>query len=55
MNTEAVSYAKSLSEAWNEFVDKHGFFYAELQHSDKIGKAYMAGWITGIGSINGNR
>ena len=45
-----VSYAKALSDAWTEFVDKHKV----INSSDKIGQAFMAGWITGIGSINGN-
>ena len=56
MNTEAISYAQSLTDAWNEFVDKHGIYFAEMhtENADKIGKAYMAGWITGIGSINAN-
>ena len=52
-----VSYAKAVSDAWNEFVDKHHFSFSELhtEKADKVGKAFMAGWITGIGSINGNR
>lgn len=51
-----VNYAKAVSDAWTEFVDKHGFSFSDMhtEQSDKIGKAFMAGWITGIGSINGN-
>lgn len=52
----AVNYAKALSDAWQGFVDKHGFSFSGLhsEHGDLVSKAFMAGWITGIGSINGN-
>ena len=56
MNTEAVSYAQALSDAWYAFCAKHELtIYYESENKGLIGKAFMAGWITGIGSINGNR
>lgn len=52
MNKE-ISYARAVSEAWNQFMDEKGLVFSDMhtEHGDKIGRAFMAGWITGIGSI----
>lgn len=48
-----VSYAKALSDAWNRFCAEHGLtMYVASENKEPIGKAFMAGWITGLGSLS---
>lgn len=49
-----VNYAKALSDAWNSFVDRQGFYFSSFAapQNDLVSKAFMAGWITGLGSLS---
>ena len=49
----AVNYAKAVSDAWNKFCAEHGLtMYVASENKEPIGKAFMAGWITGLGSLS---
>lgn len=49
-----VNYAKALSDAWHQFCMRHDIaMYHASERKELVGKAFMAGWITGLGSING--
>ena len=48
-----VNYAKALSDAWTRFCATHDLtMYVASENKEPIGKAYMAGWITGLGSLS---
>ena len=46
-----MSEASDLYDAWVEFANKHGIT-AIGDKWDKTGKAFMAGYLSGIGSIH---
>lgn len=46
--------ASDLYEAWVDFANKHGITAVSDNKWSKTGEAFMAGYLAGIGSINGN-
>lgn len=49
-----MSEVSDLYDAWVDFANKHGLTASNDTKWSKTGEAFMAGYLTGLGSLNAN-